>query len=431
MKKAELIKRRDALKAELQARLAAWETEGHVPTADEWTSHEAGESELAELNQQIESCDKLQAKARANAASLEAQTVGNPRERILDKPWNSLGEQLQSIAFASMPQGRTDPRLMDQTLAPSGASEGIPSDGGFLVTEDRSTALLAKAQEAAVLAPRCNTITLTSSANTIALPYIAETSRATGSRWGGVRVYRRDEAATVTASKPKFGELNVKVEPLMGLAYATEELLADAGAIDSIFTNAFTSEFAFVIDDEIFRGDGAAKCLGAISAACLVSQDAETGQAADTVITENLIKMYSRMPARNKRNAAWFINSEIVPQLMTMTLDVGTGGVPVYMPPGGLSAAPYGSLFGRPVIEIEQASAIGDVGDILFADFGEYLLVRKGGLNGAQSMHVKFIYNEMTFRWTYRVNGQPSWPLAVTQYKGTPTKSPFVALAAR
>jgi len=76
-------------------------------------------------------------------------------------------------------------------------------------------------------------------------------------------------------------------------------------------------------------------------------------------------------------------------------------------------------------------AAIGDVGDILFADFGEYLLVRKGGLNGQQSMHVKFIYNEMTFRWTYRVNGQPSWPSAVTQYKGTPTKSPFVALAAR
>ena len=307
----------------------------------------------------------------------------------------------------------------------------ITHNGGFLVIEDRSTALLAKATETAVLAPRCNVITLTSGANTIALPYINETSRATGSRWGGVRVYRRDESATVTASKPKFGELNIKAENLMGLAYASEELLADAGAMESIFTNAFTSEFAFVLDDEIFRGDGVGKCLGIISAACLVSTAKETGQAADTIVTQNVMKMYSQMPARNKRNAIWLINSEIVPQLMQMSLDVGVGGVPVYLPPGGLSVAPYGSLFGRPVIEIEHASAIGDLGDIVFADMGEYLLVRKGGLNGAQSMHVKFIYNEMTFRWTMRVNGQPSWASAVTQYKGTPTKSPSVALAAR
>ena len=66
------------------------------------------------------------------------------------------------------------------------------------------------------------------STNSIRIPFVDETSRATGSRFGGIRVYRANEGTTVTASKPKLDRMEVDLEKLMGIGYATNELLSDA-----------------------------------------------------------------------------------------------------------------------------------------------------------------------------------------------------------
>ena len=105
--------------------------------------------------------------------------------------------------------------------------------------------------------------------------------------------------------------------------------------------------------------------------------------------------------------------------------------VSFYMPPTGISGQAYGTLFGRPVIPIEQASAIGDVGDIILADMNEYLLIEKGGIEGAASIHVRFLYDESVFRFILRIDGQPKRKLPLTPYKGGNTLSPFIVLEAR
>jgi HK97 family phage major capsid protein len=110
---------------------------------------------------------------------------------------------------------------------------------------------------------------------------------------------------------------------------------------------------------------------------------------------------------------------------------VGTGGAPVFMPPGGLSGAPYGTLMGRPVIPVEYCATVGTEGDIILADLSQYLMIDKGGINAASSMHVRFIYDEMAYRFIYRVDGQPIWNSALTPKNGSNTLSPFVTLATR
>ena len=116
-----------------------------------------------------------------------------------------------------------------------------------------------------------------------------------------------------------------------------------------------------------------------------------------------------------------------------MSLAVGTGGIPIYMPAGGLSGQPYATLFGRPVIAIEQCPTLGDVGDIIFADLSGYILAEKGGIESAMSIHVKFDYDESVFRFVTRLDGQPWRASALTPYKGTSSNSlsHFVALAER
>ncbi len=418
--------------AAAKAILDAAQSEDREPTEDELDRLEALEAEQAELAKKIEARLKLE-ESRARF-SRPAKDPGEFRDDALivsDEPkagpFRRLGEQLVAIAEAARPGGRTDDRLFKVVGAASGASASVGADGAFLIQKDFSTALLDKPEEMSVLWPATFPVPIGPNSDGLEAPAVDETSRATGSRWGGVRVYRVAEAETVTATKPKVNLLKIDLEDLMALFYATDRLLRDASALGAIVEKAFRSEFGFVIDDEIFRGTGVGQCLGIMNSAALVSVAKESGQAAATFVAANAAKMFARMPARLIGGGVWYINQDVLPQLVTMTL----GDQPIYLPAGTIANAPYGLLLGRPVAAIEQAETLGTKGDVLFANLQEYITITKDQLESADSIHVRFLYNERTFRWTLRMNGAPAWKSNLTPYKGTAARSPFVVLDTR
>ena len=231
---------------------------------------------------------------------------------IRDKDkFNSFGEQMSAVMRAGMPGGAADPRLFN--AAAEGLSESVASDGGFLVQQDFSTELLQDVFQTGILASRCKRIPISGNSNSIKINGIDETSRAS-TRYGGIVGYWEDEAAEKTASKPKFRKIELNLKKLIGLCYATDELLSDASALEGVIRQGFVSEFGFLLDDAIINGTGAGQPLGILNSGCLVSVAKETGQAADTVVAENVIKMYSRIFASSRPNAVWLINQNIKPQ---------------------------------------------------------------------------------------------------------------------
>ena len=285
--------------------------------------------------------------------------------------------------------------------------------------------------EAGDLAERCLKIPIGENSSGITIPTVDETSRATGSRWGGIRAYWEGEADEITSSKPKFRKLKLEPKKLVGLCYATDELIQDAPALETFLELGFTEEIKFKVVDAIVNGTGSGMPQGILTSSCLVAVAKESGQLADTVVSENILNMWQRMPSRNRKTAVWLINQDCEKELATMSIDVGTGGVPVYMPAGGLTGQPYTSLFTRPVIPLEQAATLGDKGDIILFDPASYLLCDKGNPKFQGSMHVRFIYGEMAYRIVYRVDGAPLLNSAITQFKGANTMSTCVTLAAR
>jgi HK97 family phage major capsid protein len=235
-----------------------------------------------------------------------------------------------------------------------------------------------------------------------------------------------------TASKPRFRQLELNLHKCVVLIYCIDELLDDAVALDSYIRKVAPEEIAFTVEDAIVRGSGAGVPLGILTSGCLVTQDKESGQSADTVQYENVLNMWSRMPMRNRKNAIWCINQDIEPQLYTMGNVVSSGGDSVFAPGGNdISKSPYSSLFGRPIVPIEQASPLGDQGDIILADMSQYLLVDRGSIQTDVSIHCRFIYDESVFRLVYRVDGMPKRSSTITAYKGANSLSPFVTLQAR
>jgi HK97 family phage major capsid protein len=82
-------------------------------------------------------------------------------------------------------------------------------------------------------------------------------------------------------------------------------------------------------------------------------------------------------------------------------------------------------------VPIEFCSTIGDLYDIVLGDFSQYLLIEKGGVEEAESIHVRFLYDESCYRFIARNNGQPMHDSPITPLNGSNTLSPFVALAER
>ncbi len=349
-------------------------------------------------------------------------------ESAAPKLFRSFGEQLISIGMAARSGIPSDPRLgqLQQWGAAQGLNERVPSEGGFLVEPDFSAQLLRETYDSGILASRCRRTPISGSGYKGRA--VDESSRADGSRLGGLQAYWTGEAEAMTATKPKFREIRMDLEKLTGVYYATDELLADASALQAEVQAWFVEEFGFKLDDAIVRGSGAGMPLGILGAPALVSVAKEAAQAAATVLSTNLYKMFARQPARSLPNSVWVINQEVWPQLFALE---DTAGRTIFLPGQNLASAPFGTILGRPIVVAEHASALGTQGDISLDDFSRYLLIEKGGVEAASSIHVQFLTGETAFRFVIRANGQPIPHAPVTPYKGSATLSPFVTLDAR
>jgi HK97 family phage major capsid protein len=345
--------------------------------------------------------------------------------------FKNFGEYALAVKDACQPGKKPDDRLALMTKAASGMGEGFGSDGGFLVPPEFSRRLLERVYAQENLLAMTDNYTV--GGNAMTFPRNAETSRANGSRWGGVRAYWREEGDQGTASKPTFGRLQLNLHKLFMLVHASDELLSDVQgmALEQYLLRVATDEINFVVGDAIINGTGAGQPVGLLNSACTIAVAKEAGQAAATVLTENIVKMWARMWSPCRANAVWLINQDVEPQLHLMTVGVGTGGVVTYLPPGGLSVKPYATLLGRPVLPVEWCATLGTVGDIILADLRHYVTITRGLIETALSIHLRFDYDESSFRFIFRVDGQPWWASALTPYKGSSTQSCFITLATR
>lgn len=468
-----LLEKRAALLAECEVITTKAETENRPMTDDERTQVRSKLDEAKLLVPQIKDAEELELASEETRTALGVIDKGaiqrsrgtvpavpgaaeDVHDNAEDKPFGQvdsagkmvgggLGDFLKSVARHAISRGRDfDPRLRKLDIqdlkvrAAAGMSEDVASDGGFLVFTDVGAPMAKTIFDTGALASRTSKIPLGPNFNGIKIPYVDETSRANGSRWGGVRTYWLNEATAPTATKPKFGLLQLNLHKVAGLVYLTDEMLQDAVASESYVKAAITDELAFAVDDAIIRGPGAGTPLGVLNAPCTVSVAKETSQTAATILYANVSKMRQRMTPRSFANAVWYINVDCQPQLEQMSIltknVAGTenvSGWPAYLPPGGASQMPYGMLFGRPVIPIEQCETVGTVGDIMLLDLGMYWMTTKGGVQQASSIHVNFLTDEVAYRFILRTDGQPALRSAITPYKGTGTLSPFITLATR
>jgi HK97 family phage major capsid protein len=403
---------------------------------------------------------QLEREKNIDAVAVKDDPNGAVRSRKL---WvKGFAQQLKAVHSAAI-GGQVDPRLLGTfgdfdkagVFQAAGGSDGamneaVPSEGGFLVGADVSDKIYQRTYLTGEITRRCQRQPITSTSNRLKLRVVDEDSRADGSRMGGVLAFWANEADTFISSRPKFREVELFLNKLTAIVFATDELLADGPALEAWIMNNMPTELAFRIEDAIFNGTGAGQPAGILNSQAFLSiapggtatvvngTDVEAMWARfwhpglknsiASIATENLT---AGQAAGNVPAAAFFIDQTVIPQLFSMQAGTAAGAAVIllYHPPGANPLyGPYGELLGLPVIPTEHNAVLGTVGDIVLADLSQVLLADKGGIDVASSMHVRFLQGEQAFRFTCRVDAQTTWKKPLTPKNGGATMSPFVGL---
>ena len=366
------------------------------------------------------------------AKAIKAELKHFPKVEVKEVPIYSAGDEgggefLLDVKSACTGGGMTE-RLqkysnMIEAKAPAGNSTLVNTDGGYLVPEEFNLMLVNEMAIESKIANRTRQVPINSR---IKLPYV-NTTDMSGKAVGGVEVFWGNEGATLTASKAKIKQVELELKKVHALVYATDELLSDGGvSTENLLSILAGSALAREHDDVIVSGTGVGRPLGILSSPALITITRNTTTA---IKIEDINNMWERISDHG--NAVWLANRSTQPQIYTLALDVGTGGNSVFM--FNVAERQSETIHGAPIIWTDHAKALGTKGDLILTDLSQYLTATKAGgpkIKSATSIHVRFLTDEVAFKFTMRVDGQPWWPAPRTPKNGN-TSSPFVTLSTK
>jgi HK97 family phage major capsid protein len=275
----------------------------------------------------------------------------------------------------------------------------------------------------------------------------AETSRVPGSRWGGISSAWVEDGTAMTDSQPKVRNLELRPRQLATFVKVNNTLLQNADTLEAYLDRAAVDDQIQTINNAILRGDGVAKPKGFFtgsSGGSFVSIAKESGQAANTIVDDNVHKMWAR--CLDEENAIWLINRDAVPELDALAATGVSGTIPVMLANvnGYPTMAVPGPqmLKGRPTRRLEQCATLGTQGDIVLANMSGYAMAYRArgdagtvdgepGIQKDMSMHLEFDKNRICFRYIIAVNGEAWLQTAITPEQGTSVLSHFIVLDTR
>jgi HK97 family phage major capsid protein len=347
-----------------------------------------------------------------------------PDARMDSGGFSSFNEFLQ--AWHNTPQ-MFDPRLR------ASQQEGIPSSGGFAVPSEYAALLIDKALEQEIVRPRAQVWPMIS--DTRKVPALDNFSHAS-TLFGGFSANWISEAAPIPPQDLKTRLVTLTARKLALLGASSNELLDDAvSGFEAVYGASMIAAVSYFYDYYFLQGDGAGQPLGVLNDPALIVVTKESGQAANTILYQNVVKMFARLHPACLSSAVWIANSTTIPQLLAMqnivanranTENVGGSAVAVVTQ----NADGAMSLLTRPIIFTEKLPVLSSQGDLLLADLSQYAVGLRRGAALEKSMHAGFTTDQTYFRVITRLDGQGTWKSAVTPKNGD-SISWCVALGAR
>lgn len=325
----------------------------------------------------------------------------------------SAAEFMQAVKVAAIDPERTDVRLGPlRAVAGDDEMHGASDPaGGFLMPIGLVTAPLGRP----VLDPT-QTTPITTSFPTTHVPARNDATGRNQGCAGGLVMRRQADSQEVDIARAQFDQLEFEAHLLIGAVHVSEALFGPGQEVETVIGRLVVDELASILLKEKLRGVGAGgQYLGVLNAPCKITVAKEVGQTANTIVDANLRKMVARCWAY--ADAIWLASQTTAPQLLACAETTRHET--------GLRVA------GQPLHFTEFCEPLGTEGDLVLGTWSEFLEGTYQPLQQGQSIHVRYLQHERTFKFWVRNSGMPWWRSPLTPAYGGDTLSPFVTLATR
>lgn len=301
--------------------------------------------------------------------------------------------------------------------------EGLPSAGGYSVPEPLAAKWLDESLPNEIIRSRATVWPMTSASRKV--PGWDISDQSSGKYFGGFAMEFLAEEGTGTAQTGKLRMIELSAQKGAIFVDISNELREDGESFESQLEMAMKKSISLGMDHYFLRGTGAGQPLGVLEDPALISISAEVGQAADSIAYKNLAKMFARHYAPQR--AVWITNASTLPQLLTLTIEIGTAGGHIKILNENNGSF---SILGRPVLFSQSMPVLGDANDIVFADLSQYAIGLRKDLRLERSNIPGWTQDLMSYRAITRFDGQGTWNTYITPRNGD-TLSWVVGLAER
>lgn len=252
---------------------------------------------------------------------------------------------------------------------------GTDSEGGYIVPESFETKIVELLQSANPFRGVSNVIRTASDRN---IPVESSV---------GSFAYVAEEGAYGT-SDPAFSRVVIGAHKSGGIIKVSEELLQDAFFnLESYLANVAGRRFATLEETSFCTGNGTSAPQGVFTPT--YSNNVDGAVSASAAITgDNLIDTFHSLGRAYRQNASWLMSDAAVKIVRKLVDNDGQ-----YIWQAGLVAGAPDTIFGRPVIVSEHATAPApDAKSIIFGDFQYYTIADRAGIS-AQKLNELYAAN--------------------------------------
>ena len=284
-------------------------------------------------------------------------------------------------------------------------SEGVDSEGGFLVPETFENTLVQALDEELVIRQLAHTFTTASNAHKI--PVVATRGKA---MW-------TEENAAITDSDTSFGQKTIGAHKLCALIKVSEELLNDSAFdLEGYFNQEFARRIGEAEEEAFVIGDGSAKPYGIFND----SEGGEVGVTAASTVTitaDELIDLYYSLKAPYRKNGVWLLNDSTVNIIRKLK---DSNGQYLWQP--SIKDGETDTLLGKPVYTSASiANAASGTKPIAFGDLSYYWIGDRQGVTFKRLNELYAANGQVGFLASKRVDARLILPEAVKllKMKGT------------
>ena len=360
--------------------------ENGILSEEDTKTYEEMEAKIVNLGKEIERQEKMDAMEREMAMPVNTPITSKPENTKMDEKKGRASDTYKKAFWNAI---RSKFGMASNVL-----SEGVDSEGGYLVPDEFETTLVQALTGENVLRSRLHVIT--TSSGTHKIPVVASKGEAS---W-------IDENGAYPEDDDTFSQVSIDAHKLGTIIKVSEELLNDSAFdLESYFASEFARRIGAKEEEAFIGGDGSSKPTGILASA----EVGITAASATAITADEIIDLFYSLKAPYRKNAVWVVNDSTIKAIRK--LKDGNGQY-IWQP--SLKDGDFDTLLGRPVLTSAYMPEIASKAKpVMFGDLSFYWVGDRQGVTFKRLNERYADMGQVGFLTSKRLDGKLTLPEAV------------------